>query len=178
MSTAIDPSPQDYVRPPINGLGIAGFVVSFVGILGACAGAAVLSPVGLTLSAVAVRRPPRAFAIAGLVLGVVGSILLAVVVLFTGGVELSALRGYSERDRKAQMQVVMNVGPFYSANRRLPVSLNELAAQYPDTPLQDQDGNALGYSVISPTSCMVTWPGPDGVLGTRDDRDSLVSTVR
>jgi molecular chaperone DnaK len=55
--------------PPTNGLGIAGFVCSLVGL---CAGG-LLSPVGLILSLVALGREPRGFAIAGVILGALGS---------------------------------------------------------------------------------------------------------
>ena len=48
-------------KPETNGLGLAGFIVSLVGI---CSGG-VLSPIGLVLSIVGLFREPRGFAIAG-----------------------------------------------------------------------------------------------------------------
>jgi hypothetical protein len=178
MSTFDDPSPPGHHRPSTNGLGIAGFVVSLVGMLGACVGAAVLSPVGLILSAIALRRVPRGLAIAGLMLGIIGSVLLMIAVLFTGGVRLTPLMGAGEQERKTDLLMGTNVSQFYAANSRLPVSLAELAVTYPDTPLTDVNGSAIGYSVMSPTECAFIFPGDDGVLGTRDDRYNVVATAR
>jgi type II secretory pathway pseudopilin PulG len=78
MTTPPYPSPQQpqapvthvVMTPPQNGLGIAGFVTSLVGML-TCG---VLSPVGLILSLIALVKPPRGFAIAGTIIGIVGSI--------------------------------------------------------------------------------------------------------
>jgi Na+-driven multidrug efflux pump len=66
------------VQPaPSNGLGIAGFVVSLVGLI-PCG---LLCPLGALLSLIAVFRQPRGFAIAGLIIGTLGSIMLAAVVV-------------------------------------------------------------------------------------------------
>ena len=59
-----------------NGLGIAGFVVSLIGIL-TCG---VPSIVGLGFSLIAVRKKPKGFAIAGVILGVIGLLELAFMV--------------------------------------------------------------------------------------------------
>ncbi len=71
-----------YPAPPrrSNGLGVAGFVVSLVGVftLG------LLCPVGLLLSLMALLRSPRGFAFAGVVIGLLGTIFLAVMVSFFG----------------------------------------------------------------------------------------------
>jgi hypothetical protein len=53
-----------------NGLGTAGFVVSLVGVL-TCG---FLSPVGFLFSLIALFKPPRGMAIAGAVLGGLGSL--------------------------------------------------------------------------------------------------------
>ena len=50
-----------------NGLGIAGFVLSLLGLV-SCG---LLAPVGVVLSLFALRREPRGFAVAGLVIGLV-----------------------------------------------------------------------------------------------------------
>ena len=79
-------------RPETNGLAIAGFVCSLLGIttLG------LLSPIGLVLSLAAMFRPPRGLAIAGFILGLFGSImfvfilLLVLVVIIALGVAAAA----------------------------------------------------------------------------------------
>src|ERR1043165_9168202 len=69
-----------------NGLGIAGFVVSLVGIftLG------LLCPIGLLLSFIALFRAPRGFAIAGLIIGLLGSLELTIIVAVFGMFGLAA----------------------------------------------------------------------------------------
>src|SRR5688572_25362426 len=70
--------PQGFVpqqASPQNGLGIAGFITSLVGWI-SCG---VLSPIGLILSLIALGKQPRGFAIAGAIIGALGSLFLAVV---------------------------------------------------------------------------------------------------
>ena len=57
-----------------NGLGLAGFIVSLFGLL-TCG---TLSPIGFLLSVIGVFKSPRGFAIAGSILGALGSVWLAV----------------------------------------------------------------------------------------------------
>ena len=80
---------------PANTLGLAGFITSVVGILFG----GLLCPVGLILSLVALGRPPRGFAVAGAVIGLLGScggclvgmlLLPAFVVAAVGGVTVMA----------------------------------------------------------------------------------------
>src|SRR5690606_10490150 len=76
-------------RPPAdsNGMGVAGFLISLVGM---CSGG-VLSPIGLILSLIAVGREPRGFAIAGIVLGALGSCGFIVTLLFVPVVIIGVL---------------------------------------------------------------------------------------
>ncbi len=71
-----NPARTPLERPPTNGLGIAGFVVSLLGL-----GCGCLSIVGVILSAIAMGRRPRGFAIAGLIIGLVGMLLTILVVV-------------------------------------------------------------------------------------------------
>src|SRR5690348_9132833 len=54
---------------PTNGLGLAGFITSLVGIV-TCG---VIAPIGLVLSLFGLMKPPRGFAIAGTIIGLIGS---------------------------------------------------------------------------------------------------------
>ena len=56
----------------INGLGTAGFIVSLLALF-TCG---IASPIGVLLSLPALFKPPRAFAIAGTVLGLIGTAFL------------------------------------------------------------------------------------------------------
>ncbi|HQY88157.1 MAG TPA: DUF4190 domain-containing protein, partial [Tepidisphaeraceae bacterium] len=62
-----------YITPqPTNGLGIAGFITSLVGLV-SCG---ILSPIGFLLSLFGMFKRPRGFAIAGVVLGALGSFFM------------------------------------------------------------------------------------------------------
>lgn len=79
----VQPSPRYQFGPATNGLGIAGFVVSIASVL-TCG---LTSPIGLLLSLVALRKRPRGFALAGALLGGLGTALVA------GTFGLTALTG-------------------------------------------------------------------------------------
>ena len=79
MSTPQQPQPNPYGGKPVvlpppkeNGLGIAGFIVSAIGIV-TCG---VLSIFGVILSAIALKKEPKGMAIAGLILGLIGLVEL------------------------------------------------------------------------------------------------------
>lgn len=70
-------------QPQSNGLGVAGFVISLLGFL-SCG---VISPLGLILSLAGLSKEPRGLAIAGTIIGGIGSLWLFVVVtLFLLGI--------------------------------------------------------------------------------------------
>lgn len=65
-----------------NGLGVAGFVISLIGLL-LCGG--FLCPLGLLLSFIAMFKEPRGMAVAGFLIGLLGtgvSILIVVLYVF------------------------------------------------------------------------------------------------
>ena len=71
-----------YQPPPSNGMGIAGFVVSLCGLI-LCAG--FLSPIGLVLSLIGLRKAPRGFAVGGTVIGTLGTLVAIYLVLAISG---------------------------------------------------------------------------------------------
>jgi hypothetical protein len=168
---SFEPAPQPR---PTNGLGIAGFVISLVGLLGGCLGAVVLCPLGLILSAIGMRREPRGLAIAGLILGIIGSAWLGVAALFFGGLTIGALS--VARDAMVAVRIEKNISDFNTSQNRLPKDLQELAAKYPDTPTTTKSGAPIGYTVKTANSYTLTLPGKDGQLGTADDVN-IESTV-
>ena len=116
-----------------NGLGIAGFVVSLVGLVGICiAPGFLLSLVGTILSAVAMAEQPRGFAIAGLVLGLIGVLWLIVVVLIVGGVLAAGLAGgmsvarTAAREIKASTEVLTAVEDYRYKNAKPPADIDAL----------------------------------------------------
>jgi hypothetical protein len=73
-----EPSYPSSTITETNSLGIAGFIVSIVGVL-TCG---LLSIFGVMLSAIGMAKAPRGFAIAGLLIGFVGLAQLAAVAVF------------------------------------------------------------------------------------------------
>jgi hypothetical protein len=74
--------PAPYYPPPrTNGLGVAGFIVSLLGIFSV----GLLSPIALFLSFIALFRRPRGFAFAGFILGLIGTLFIAAVFTVLGG---------------------------------------------------------------------------------------------
>ena len=101
------PSQAVIVEQPSNGLGTAGFICSLIGFL-TCG---TLSPLGLLFSLIAVFKRPRGFAIAGLILGLLGSWFFIAIglALITGAMGVTesarqAARDAAERARIAQIQ--------------------------------------------------------------------------
>jgi hypothetical protein len=159
--------------PPTNGLGIAGFVCSLVGL---CAGG-LLSPVGLILSLVALGREPRGFAIAGVILGALGSCgflpLIALAFIAPAvlvGLGLAGL--YPPIAANIDMaQLNHEIAVYEEVTGALPESLDDLNldASRQDI-LVDPWGNRYVYEQVAGTpGFRVLSTGPDGQLGTTDD---------
>jgi hypothetical protein len=74
------PVPRYLPAPASNDLGLAGFIVSLLGLV---LSGGLLCPVGLVLSAMALRREPRGFAVAGFVIGLVGTLMGLAACLFS-----------------------------------------------------------------------------------------------
>ncbi len=159
-------------RPPSNGLGVAGFIVSLVGLLATCGA---LAPVGLLLSTIAIFKKPRGFAFAGIVIGLIGTVIISVIAL-TGaaavGFAADQVRVQEQMAEREQAQIQIaglaeRVGVFHQQNARPPLALDLLPYVDP-TMLIDPWGRAFefepdidGFAIRS--------VGPDGVGFTDDD---------
>jgi hypothetical protein len=167
--------------PESNALGLAGFIVSLVGL---CAGG-VLSPVGLILSLVALGRPPRGFAIAGTVLGLLGScgIVVAVVLailapaLLLGLAATAGVAGMLGPDFIAHVEMGRlnaHIAEYQSDIGALPMTLDDLTID--DDPedvtdlLTDPWNNRYIYT-LAPDGLSYTLHsmGPDAIDATSDD---------
>lgn len=83
MSTYSPPPPTtSYQPPPSNGLGMTGFILSITGLV-VCAG--FICPIGLVMSMIALGKEPRGFAIAGTIIGLLGSLMAASILLVAFG---------------------------------------------------------------------------------------------
>lgn len=143
--------------PASNGLGIAGFIVSIVGMV-VCLG--VLCPIGAVLSLFAVFKRPRGFAIAGLVIGVLGTVLwtllwwLFIVSARSGMGSINLVFAQSDID-----------GHYYTHNA-LPdeATGNSLVGQH-----YDEWSTAFEYRLVDPQNYEIISAGPDTRFGTTDD---------
>lgn len=160
-----------------NGLGIAGFICSLLGLI-SCG---LLSPVGLLLSLFAMRREPRGFAIAGLVLGLVavcgwaiGIVMFGTVIAMAlaavglgglavamGGAQIEAGLELSNIDREIQV--------YRDRTGQLPASLDLLPASEPEAMI-DPWGRRYEFRLSDDGATYTLFStGPDGLPGTTDD---------
>ncbi|HED53909.1 MAG TPA: hypothetical protein ENJ00_06875 [Phycisphaerales bacterium] len=166
---------QAAVVQPTNTLGIVGFILSLLGFVGTCG---LLSPIGLILSIIALRREPKGFAIAGLILGILGTIVFALAMLIFGvfalafvgllaaGITLSVpnLTTYSEiiQIEAAVEQYAKNNGGALPDSLTTAIGSNtELATDYWDQPYV--------YESLDSGQFRITSLGADGIAGTEDD---------
>lgn len=167
-----NPFPGQVSRPPTNGLGIAGFIVSLVGLVATCGA---LCPIGLGLSTIALLKKPRGFAFAGFVLGLIGSVIIAVIAL--GGVAAAGFAADQARvheqmaDReRAQIQIAglaERVGVYHQLNARPPLAL-DLLPYVDQSMLTDPWGRTFEFEP-DVTGFAIRSAGPDGAAHTDDD---------
>lgn len=157
-------------RAGTNRLGIAGFICSLVGLLTCGA----LSPVGLLISLAAIFRPPRGFAIAGVMLGILGSLLIAVIVALgslTIGLRAAASVALGAGDVNALFDlhaIKRAIRQHHQETGALPRTLDELSLE--EGALTDSWGARYEYR-RGPHGRHYTIesPGRDGLMGTADD---------
>jgi hypothetical protein len=160
-------TPQVYVQPgPSNGLGVAGFVTSLVGLM-SCG---ILSPIALLLSFLALFKRPRGFAVAGTIISVIGTIALVLVgasfVLAMIGVKKGAeALGAQLTTMSAATDAAALIEEHRKANENYPTQEigNQLISGKLDgwkSQLVYETG-ATGYQIRS--------AGPDTILNTQDD---------
>jgi len=157
--------------PGSNGMGIAGFVVSLVGLL-ACGG--ILWPVSLGLCIAGMKREPKGLAIAGLVISCVSAMLFFVMFLplfilpfivgAAAGVSTSSvLQNTSEQMALDRMILahVTQTGSLPPTIASLPLSDPSMAIDAWGTPYRLTLDPANAYTIDS--------AGPDKAFDTPDD---------
>jgi len=142
-------------RPKSNVLAIVGFVLAFC-----------LPPIGLLLSVIAVFRAPRAFAIAGIIVGLIGSALVAMMVV---GIALYAPIMKAGVEVMTDGEKVRSAIVGYAASNNDTAPPNLAALQLPREFTQDPWGNAYVSTPGTGDAWTLTSMGPDGAAGTADD---------
>ena len=174
--------------PGTNGLGVAGLVLSILGVLTL----GLLSIFGLALSLIALRRQPRTAATIGAILGAVGLLAFVATLAFVLGSALPNLAEAREAAMRAQgLSQVMQIHRAVRDDvaRRTPRTggIDAAAIRGFTTPETDELSPAaakrLGVAFVDPWSnpfritlsstdpvfLVVSSDGPDGVAGTADD---------
>ena len=157
-----------------NGIGLAGFIVSIVGLVLTCG---VLCPIGLILSLVGLRKQPKGFAIAGTVIGALGSVFFALVgaTLVAGYVGLKKVAAETGGDVQTTASM-FNAVNLINMQRTQKGALPDAATGNGIIAIcKDSAGRALRYDP-SGDSFVIRGVGPDGVFDTPDDA-KMDSTV-
>ena len=157
-----------------NALGMAGFICSLAGLI---LTGGILCPVGLILSLAALGRQPRGFAIAGVILGLVGTCggLLVVAAVLLGVAAVAAWFGmlWLSNPEKAEMtsdliNIAIAVEKYRDENHYLPASLGLLSLQ--ESTLKDPWGQPYRYDLIDPKGEFdLVSSGVDKQFDTADD---------
>lgn len=157
-----------------NTAGLVGFIISLVSLIG-CGG--LLSPISLIFSLVGMGKEPKGFAIAGLVLSILGSLWI-LFILFFGGLAivlgaiglglLAAVAVVIAAVGQNAFTIVDGVHDHYKANGAVPLTIDELNLDAAD--LTDNWGNDFAYAPGSDGDAfLLISAGPDGVLANSDD---------
>jgi hypothetical protein len=165
---------QIYVQAaPSNGLGVAGFVISLIGLV---ITGGILCPIGLILSFIALFRQPRGFAIAGTILGAIGTIVPVVLFLIFGAAVFSfcsclgmgiAAAANEQVTISALNDAERQIQDHYATHSALP---SEFEGNNLIDAIRDKDGRRLRYTPLPPSSYEIRSSGIDGRFGTSDDR--------
>ena len=148
---------------PSNGLGTAGFVVSLVGFVLSCG---LLCPIGLLLSLVALTKRPRGMAIAGVVIGFIGSgwLILGGFAMLVGILGLAVVANSASIDLEVTA-ALQRIGEVRAETGEFPMSAAEI---------EDVMTDGLRY-VRTGDGYVLTHRGIDGEFNTDDD---IVREVR
>jgi hypothetical protein len=164
MDDAKNPYRQSFDEPiapqrgRANVLGIVGFVLAFC-----------LPPLGLLLSIIAAFKAPRGFAIAGIIIGLIGTALIATAVAL-GFVAMSQPVVKIQNEVVADYMLIdAAVKSHQNSSGSIPGSLSEVAALTAD---QRTDPWGNQYQIVVPTGSsrwQIRVMGPDGLPETSDD---------
>ncbi|MEZ6318575.1 MAG: type II secretion system protein GspG [Phycisphaerales bacterium] len=159
-------------RAPSNGLGVAGFVISLLGLL-MCG---LIAPLGMLLSFIAMFKKPNGLAIAGFIIGLIGSVWILVLVVLVGimgmavvGAGVAGALGMSSLEVAIdQAMIAQQVDAYRQNNGHVPSTLGILGLD--QETLDDPWGKPYRYAPdATGDGYSLSSDGPDGVEGTADD---------
>lgn len=163
-----------------NTLGLVGFVLALVGLVGCCfQPAALLSLAGLVLSIMGLGKRPKGLAIAGVVLGIIGlsgfliillTVGVAVLAFIPAMLAVAALAGPEIETGIEEAILHQKVAAYVSETGSYPTDLSQI----PDLNEKlktDHWGTPYKLEVIDPAvdEFLIRSAGEDKVFGTDDD---------
>lgn len=159
---------QPPARPRGNALGVAGFVLVMIGLVGCCIPPVLaVGTLGGILCFFGLFRAPRALAIAGFILALIQTALLTALLIALGGTIFAVMElpGYL-RSAQSMMEIGQKVEEYRMQNGTLPDSLDQLTG----ITRNDGWGNPIIYQLdaANNTYSIIT-NGPDGLPNTDDE---------
>lgn len=177
--TSMPPNPQPYAmthdyapqaESQTNGLGLAGFILSLVGLIATCG---LLCPIGLLLSVIGLFKQPRGFAIAGTIIGGLGTVALIAFAVALGYGVIWGMNQAQNMQGQLHNQMAMqnastDIDQYYAQHRLLPddAAGNQLLSQ---SIMNDSWNQPLHYRKLASDRFELISMGPDGQLNTTDD---------
>jgi len=158
------------VRSADNTLGLIGFITSLVGFFGTCG---MLSPVGAILSFIAIFNRPRGFAVAGLVIGLIGSFGfifwgLAIIVLVLGAIGVTLVAAPEIQTELQIDHAGYVIKQYVQEHDVLPDDVLGGSLITGDDELDGWE-HSLRYSRIGDGKFEIRSAGPDSLFETADD---------
>lgn len=158
------PAPVIVSRSPSNSLGVAGVIVSTVGLL-TCG---LLSPIGLLFSLLGLLKAPRGAALAGTVIGAFGTLLLGIIgISFIGLLQAIGPGFESIRDAFVGLGGSVSIKQYYDQHGQLP---DDATGQQELTKMLGELAGDVQYRQVDDQQFEIRLLGPDRVWDTADDR--------
>ncbi len=158
-----DPPVNDFETSPAEGkqsnpAGIVGFILSLL---------CLTAPIGLLVSLFALTKRPKGFAIAGVIIGLIFSALIAVAVIL--GIRMGPEFKRVMEGQRDYVQIKSSVAIYQQTNSgQTPPDLTALSL--PADTLTDPWGTPWVYErATDGTSYALLTAGPDGLMDTADD---------
>lgn len=171
----------------LDSFGIAGFIMSLLGILGTCSGVGFclfLCPIGLFFSIIAARKSLRGFALAGLVLGGIGTFGCGIlfVLAMVLGIGFLAILGISffwivpsAGEQLDNIRKISNEVQFWKeANKNLLPS-DEQGDEIISYLLKPNEKEKYDYDLLDEKRYKISSSGLDWFIGNGNDIESIFS---
>lgn len=156
---------------PTNTPGLVGFILSLTGLIAPC-----MFPIGMIVSLFGMGKQPKGLAIAGLIIGAIGSLILFAVLLIYGAMIFACIGLASTMQpvmetENAIMEASTQIEDYYFENDEYP---DDATGNSLISGITDGWEHALQYELDEDAvdGYIIRSPGADGVFDTDDDQTS------